>query len=66
MRKSTLLLAGSLALAGAMRDTVLVPPGRTVKVAFDADNPGRWMLHCHHLFHMVTGMMTQVVYDGIG
>ena len=26
--------------AGAVRDTVLVPPGRRVVVAFDANNPG--------------------------
>ena len=26
------------------RDTVLVPPGKTVRVAFVADNPGRWMI----------------------
>ncbi len=50
------------ALAGALRDTVLVPIGASVKVAFDADNPGRWLLHCHHLLHMVTGMMTEIRY----
>jgi FtsP/CotA-like multicopper oxidase with cupredoxin domain len=50
-------------LAGAMRDTVLVPVMGTVRVAFDADNPGRWAFHCHNLYHMATGMMTEVVYD---
>jgi hypothetical protein len=30
--------------AGAVRDTVLVPPGRRVVVAFDANNPGFWAL----------------------
>jgi FtsP/CotA-like multicopper oxidase with cupredoxin domain len=53
-------------LAGALRDTVLVPPGRTVTVAFDADNPGRWAFHCHLLYHMEGGMMTTVAYEGIG
>ncbi|WP_259669063.1 MULTISPECIES: multicopper oxidase domain-containing protein [unclassified Rhizobium] len=24
----------------------------------DTVNPGRWPLHCHHLDHMATGMMT--------
>src|SRR5258708_23132383 len=28
-------------------DTVLVEPKQTVDVAFVADNPGDWMLHCH-------------------
>ena len=50
-------------LAGAMRDTVLVPMHGAVTVAFDADNPGRWLFHCHNLFHMATGMMTEVAYD---
>jgi FtsP/CotA-like multicopper oxidase with cupredoxin domain len=54
---------GGAALAGAVRDTVLVPAMGAVKVAFDADNPGRWPLHCHNLYHMVTGMMTELVYD---
>jgi FtsP/CotA-like multicopper oxidase with cupredoxin domain len=50
-------------LKGAMRDTVLVPQGGSVTVAFDANNPGRWLLHCHNLFHMARGMMTEIVYD---
>jgi FtsP/CotA-like multicopper oxidase with cupredoxin domain len=50
-------------LEGAVRDTVLVPMMGTVRIAFDADNPGRWPFHCHNLYHMVTGMMTEVVYD---
>lgn len=54
------------ALAGAVRDTVLVPAGGSVRIAFDADNPGRWPFHCHNLLHMAVGMMTEVVYDGIG
>jgi FtsP/CotA-like multicopper oxidase with cupredoxin domain len=38
-------------------DTVLVPPRQTVEVAFVADNPGDWMLHCHVMDHQVSGMM---------
>ena len=53
------------ALSGAMRDTVLVPASGSATVAFDADNPGRWLFHCHNLFHMATGMMTELAYDGI-
>jgi FtsP/CotA-like multicopper oxidase with cupredoxin domain len=52
-------------LAGAVRDTVLVPPGATVAIVFDADNPGRWAFHCHHLYHMVAGMMTTLAYEGV-
>lgn len=49
--------------SGALRDTVLVPPMATVTIAFDAGNAGRWPLHCHHLYHMATGMMTFVGYE---
>ena len=49
--------------AGAMRDTVLVPPKQSVTIAFDADNPGRWAFHCHNLYHMEAGMMTTVQYE---
>ena len=49
---------------GAMRDTVLVLPNSTVKVQFDADNPGNWMMHCHMLYRQESGMMTIVNYDG--
>jgi FtsP/CotA-like multicopper oxidase with cupredoxin domain len=38
-------------------DTVLVPPRETVEIAFVADNPGDWMLHCHVTDHQVSGMM---------
>jgi FtsP/CotA-like multicopper oxidase with cupredoxin domain len=37
-----------------------------VSIEFDADNPGRWPLHCHHLYHMATGMMTFVDYGQQG
>lgn len=48
---------------GAVRDTVLVPPGRRVVVAFDADNPGLWAFHCHLLYHLEAGMFTTFRYD---
>lgn len=38
-------------------DTVLVQPKERVTVAFVADNPGDWMLHCHLIEHQETGMM---------
>jgi FtsP/CotA-like multicopper oxidase with cupredoxin domain len=52
-------------LRGAVRDTVLVSPSGRVRIAFDADNPGRWAFHCHNLYHMETGMMTEFRYQGI-
>jgi len=47
---------------GAVRDTVLVTPGRRVAVAFDALNPGLWALHCHLLYHLEAGMFTTIRY----
>jgi FtsP/CotA-like multicopper oxidase with cupredoxin domain len=38
-------------------DTVLVLPNERVQVAFVADNPGNWMIHCHVIEHQETGMM---------
>jgi FtsP/CotA-like multicopper oxidase with cupredoxin domain len=52
-------------IQGAVRDTVLVMPMGRVRLAFDADNPGRWAFHCHVLYHMVTGMMMEFRYEGI-
>lgn len=45
--------------AGALRDTVHVPPMSMVDVALDAGEAARWMLHCHHMPHLATGMMTE-------
>jgi FtsP/CotA-like multicopper oxidase with cupredoxin domain len=52
-------------IQGAVRDTVLVAPKARVRIAFDADNPGRWAFHCHNLYHMQAGMVTEIRYRGI-
>ena len=52
-------------VSGAMRDTVLIPPMAAVTIAFEANNPGKWPLHRHQLYHMASGMMTFVAYDGV-
>jgi FtsP/CotA-like multicopper oxidase with cupredoxin domain len=41
-------------------DTVLIAPKESADVAFVADNPGDWMLHCHVTDHQVSGLMTVV------
>lgn len=43
---------------GPLRDTLLMDRGEAVEVAFVADNPGDWMLHCHVPEHSTSGMMT--------
>lgn len=40
-----------------LSDTTLVFPNERLKVAFVADNPGDWMIHCHIIEHQETGMM---------
>ncbi|MCV2870360.1 multicopper oxidase family protein [Defluviimonas sp. WL0002] len=47
-------------IAGALRDTVHVPAMGSVTIAFDAGEPAPWMLHCHHMAHLATGMMTEL------
>lgn len=51
---------GGARFAGPIRDTVIVPAHAPVTVAFDAKLKGLWFLHCHHLYHMAGGMMTEV------
>jgi multicopper oxidase len=48
---------------GVRKDTAIVLPGQTLRTRFDADNPGRWMVHCHNIYHAETGMMTQLGYQ---
>lgn len=40
------------------RDTFLVGPDQIATIAFVADNPGKWLLHCHMLEHAAAGMNT--------
>ena len=42
----------------ALRDTVLLQRDEAVEIAFKADNPGKWMLHCHMIEHQASGMGT--------
>ncbi|MGK7865460.1 multicopper oxidase family protein [Falsiroseomonas sp. E2-1-a4] len=50
-------------IAGAVRDTVQVPANERLVLALDAGQPGRWMFHCHHMPHLATGMMTELVVE---
>lgn len=40
------------------RDTFLIGPSQKVRIAFVADNPGKWLFHCHMLEHAAAGMNT--------
>ena len=45
-----------------IKDTLNIKPGEEYVVAFEADNPGNWMFHCHELHHASTGMVTELKY----
>lgn len=45
-----------------LKHTVDVPPHRTRTIEFYANEPGQWMLHCHNLYHLKTGMARVVRY----
>ncbi|MCC6920134.1 MAG: copper resistance system multicopper oxidase [Alphaproteobacteria bacterium] len=49
-----------------LKDTVIVPPGKTVSAVLTAREVGAWPLHCHLLYHMVAGMMTRFVVEPPG
>ncbi len=49
---------GSNGELGPLRDTTLIAAGETAEIAFLADNPGDWLLHCHMLEHQAAGMKT--------
>jgi FtsP/CotA-like multicopper oxidase with cupredoxin domain len=46
------------------KDTIIVDPMRRVEVQFLADNPGGWLHHCHHLYHMEAGMANRLKVAG--
>ncbi|KAK7417078.1 hypothetical protein QQX98_004839 [Neonectria punicea] len=43
------------------RDVVLLPNGGFVVIAFKADNPGSWLMHCHIARHASEGLALQVL-----
>ncbi|MBJ6363684.1 multicopper oxidase family protein [Paenibacillus sp. GCM10012307] len=45
-----------------IKDTLNLKPGEEYVVAFEADNPGDWMFHCHDLHHASSGMVTHLLY----
>lgn len=46
-----------------MKHTVDVPPMSSRAIEFYTDEVGQWMLHCHNLLHMASGMARVVKYS---
>ncbi|PLX38421.1 MAG: copper oxidase [Hyphomicrobiales bacterium] len=40
------------------RDTLILEQSEKARIAFVADNPGKWLFHCHMLEHAAAGMST--------
>lgn len=55
---------GKATESDAWKDTVLLDVQESVKIAFVADNPGKWMIHCHMLEHQAAGMTTWFQVEG--
>jgi len=47
-----------------VKDTINLEPGDEYIVAFEANNPGNWLFHCHDLHHATAGMVDIIKYDG--
>jgi FtsP/CotA-like multicopper oxidase with cupredoxin domain len=46
-------------------DSILVGPHETWEVAFVANNPGIWMLHCHVLVHAAYGLSMMIIIGNV-
>jgi len=43
------------------RDVALLPAGGYLIIAFKADNPGIWLIHCHIAWHASSGLAMQIL-----
>lgn len=41
------------------RDTATLPAAGYLVLAFESDNPGAWLMHCHIPFHVAAGLGVQ-------
>lgn len=46
-----------------LKDTVNLRPMEVADVSFVADNPGKWLLHCHQSHHADHGLSTLIEYE---
>ena len=47
---------GQVVSTAIRKDTVIIPAGGYVVIAFEANNPGFWIMHCHIEEHLLDGM----------
>jgi hypothetical protein len=41
------------------RDVAMLPAGGWLVIAFETDNPGAWLMHCHIAWHVGEGLAVQ-------
>ncbi len=63
-RFEILSIDGGVPVTQTWADTVDVGIRGRVRLRMVADNPGRWMVHCHVLGHEAAGMMTRLDVGG--
>lgn len=51
-------VVGTDGTLGPWRDTFLIDRNESIQIALLADNPGKWLFHCHMLEHAAAGMTT--------
>ncbi len=57
----TVVARKNMSVAGTVwRDTEIIYPDEKVSLAFLADNPGKWLFHCHMIEHQAGGMVTWI------
>ena len=44
-----------------LRDTYLMQPGEKTDLVFVANNPGKWLFHCHMIEHHASGMIGYIL-----
>lgn len=45
-------------IEGLWHDTLLMEQGEKTVISFQAEEPGKWLLHCHMIEHQAAGMVT--------
>ena len=53
----------AVARRGVRKDNLNVLPMQQIDIDLVADNPGRWAVPCHKVYHMELGMMTSIAYE---
>jgi hypothetical protein len=46
------------------RDTAILPEHGYLAIAFQLDNPGAWLVHCHIAWHTSEGLSLEIVESG--